>query len=112
VSGMQRLAPDLHSSSGACAQATPRAATCQPPHDMHALEDLSVSGCDQLARDFGSSSACVRKLDASRSNLSTLPTCALEDLSVNGCISSPDLQQQRACVRKLDASRSYLTTLP
>jgi hypothetical protein len=36
-----------------------RAATCQPPHDMRALEDLRVCGCKQLASDFLHSSSAT-----------------------------------------------------
>jgi hypothetical protein len=66
---------------------------------MHALEDLSVSGCDQLARDFTRQQQrvlCVSWTPRAAVNLPT--TCAL-DLSVNGCIylvSRLPAQQQRA----------------
>jgi hypothetical protein len=87
VAAKARSRLPARSSGRVCVSWTPRAATCQPPHiDMHALEDLSVSGCDRARPDFlhSSSSACVRASWTPRA-----ATCqpspdmhALEDLCV------------------------------
>jgi hypothetical protein len=110
VSGMHRSLQILHSSSGALCARTPRAAVRHPSHDMHALEDLSVSGCDQLARDF---TRQQRRVCVSWTPQQRQPS---PDMRVGG----PECQwlhlsSQTSCTaaaERAGASRSYLTTLP
>jgi hypothetical protein len=50
----------LHSNSGRWVRSwTPRAATEQPSPDMHALEDLSVSGCFRLTNFYPAAAVCA-----------------------------------------------------
>jgi hypothetical protein len=75
----------------------PRAANRATLPDMHALEDLCVSGVPALSETFASSSGALEcaKLDAS--NLSILPDACVGGPGVSGCdqLARTLAQQQR-----------------
>jgi hypothetical protein len=65
----------LHSSSGRWVLAGRLAQLpSNPPPDVHALEDLSVSGCFRLTNFYPAAAVCACvSLDASSSSLTFLP---------------------------------------